>query len=193
MSLSRWAVRALGAPLSVRDPEQPADAIVVVGAPLAPGGGLSSVGEERVRAGVDLWRRGLAPLLCFSGGGAGRLGATREADVMAARARELGVPEPALRVERDSLSTADNARRTAALLAGDGCRRVWLVTQPFHTRRARLWFRRVGFEALAWYDDDSVQFRRPRSGLAWVAREYGAWVRMAAWDVRDAVFGSPSG
>ena len=189
VSFSRWAVRALGAPLSVRDPEQPADAIVVVGAPLAPGGGLSSVGEERVRAGVELWHRGLAPLLCCSGGGPGRLtdGAAREADVMAARARELGVPEAALRVERDSLSTADNARMTAALLASDGCRRVWLVTQPFHTRRARLWFRRAGFETLAWYDDDSVQFRRPRSGLAWVAREYGAWVRMAAWDVRAAI------
>src|SRR5687767_15453077 len=131
VELSRLAVRLLGAPLSVRDREQPADAIVVVGAPLAPSGGLSSVGEERVRAGVELWRRGLAPLLCFSGGGPGRLadGTAREADIMAARARELGVPAEALRVERDSLSTADNARRSAALLAGDGCRRVWLVTQ----------------------------------------------------------------
>ncbi len=182
-------MRLLGAPLSVRDAEQPADAIVVVGAPLAASGGLSSVGEERVRAGVDLWRRGLAPLLCMSGGGPGRIrdGAAREADVMAARARELGVPETALRVERDSLSTADNARRSAALLAADGCHRVWLVSQPFHTRRARLWFRRAGFEALAWYDDDSVQFSRPRSGLAWVAREYAAWVRMVAWDARAAI------
>lgn len=195
MRVSRLAVRLLGAPLSVRDAEQPADAIVVVGAPLTAAGELSSVGEERVRAGVALWRRGLAPLLCFSGGGPGRVagGAAREADVMAARARDLGVPEPALRVERDSLSTADNARRTRALLAADGCRRVWLVTQPFHTRRARLWFRRVGFEALAWYDDDSIQFQRPRSGLAWVAREYGAWLRMVAWDARAAVVGSPSG
>ena len=188
-SMFRIAVRLLGAPLSVRDLEQPADAIVVVGAPLAAGGRLSSVGEERVRAGVELWRRGLAPILCFSGGGPGRLadGDAREADVMAARARELGVPDAALRGERDSLSTADNARHTRALLAADRCHRVWLVTQPFHTRRARLWFRRAGFEALAWYDPDSVQFRRPRSGLAWVAREYAAWVRMVAWDARAAL------
>ena len=41
VDLSRWAVRALGAPLSVRDAEQPADAIVVVGAPLSRSGSAS--------------------------------------------------------------------------------------------------------------------------------------------------------
>jgi uncharacterized SAM-binding protein YcdF (DUF218 family) len=186
MGVTGFVARVLGAPLAVRDAAQIADAIVVVGAPLTSAGRLSSVGEERVRAGVELYRRGLAPILCLSGGGPGQIadGAAREADAMAARARELGVPAGALRVERDSVSTADNARRSAALLAADGCRRVWLVTQPFHTRRARLWFRRAGLDALAWYADDSVQFRRPRRALGWMAREYGAWVRMVAWDLR---------
>lgn len=179
------AVRLLARPLTVRDREQPADAIVVLGTPPGPNHGLTAVGEERVRAGVRLWQRGLAPILCVSGGGAGRIaaGRPREADVMAERARQLGVPASALRIERESLSTADNARLSAALLAPEGCRRVWLVSQPFHTRRSRYWFRRVGLEALAWHEDDSVEFREPRRALVWIAREYVAWVRMAAIDV----------
>jgi len=180
------AVRILARPLTVRDREQQADAIVVLGTPLGAGHDLTDVGEERVRAGVRLWQRGLAPILCLSGGGNRRIAPDRprEADVMAARAQKLGVPPSALRVERESLSTADNARLSAALLAAEGCRRVWLVSQPFHTRRSRYWFRRVGLEAFAWYEDDSVQFRDPRRALVWVAREYGAWVRTAAIDVR---------
>ena len=163
-----------------------ADAIVVLGAPLTPSSDLSVLGDERVRAGVRLWRRGCAPLLCMSGGGPGRLiaGAPREADGMAARARELGVPAEALRVERASRSTAENARLSAELLARDGCRRVWVVSQPFHTRRARLWFERAGLEVLAYYDPDSVQFQRPQQGLGWALREYGAWARMLALDAR---------
>ena len=99
------AVRVLARPLTVRDPEQPADAIVVLGTPLGARHGLTDVGEERVRAGVRLWQRGLAPILCLSGGGNRRIAPDRprEADVMAARAHELGVPVSALRVERESL------------------------------------------------------------------------------------------
>jgi uncharacterized SAM-binding protein YcdF (DUF218 family) len=103
---------------------------------------------------------------------------------MAVRARALGVPADALRVERESLSTADNARHTARLLAAEGRTRVWLVTQPFHTRRARAWFRRAGLEARAWFADDSIQYRLPRHGLRWVVNEYAAWLRMWAWDLR---------
>ena len=53
---------------------------------------------------------------------------------------------------------------------------MWLVTQPFHTRRARWYFRRAGFEALAWHVEDSIEYREPRRALRWIAREYAAWV-----------------
>ena len=183
---ARWLGRILGWPLEVRDGAEVADAIVVLGAPVRPDGQLTGVGEERVRTGVELWHRGFAPVLCISGGGPGRIipDHPREADAMAARARALGVPDQALRVERESLSTADNARHTARLLAAEGRTRVWLVTQPFHTRRARAWFRRAGLEARAWYAADSIQYRLPRHGLRWVVNEYAAWLRMWAWDVR---------
>jgi uncharacterized SAM-binding protein YcdF (DUF218 family) len=72
---------------------------------------------------------------------------------------------------------------SAALLASEGCRRIWLVTQPFHTRRCRRWFRRAGLEALAWSAPDSLQYRRARRGANWVLREYAAWTRLILWDL----------
>jgi uncharacterized SAM-binding protein YcdF (DUF218 family) len=178
--LSRALSRALAAPLARGDAFRRADAIVVLGARLTPEGELSSLLEERVRAGVDLWRRGAAPILCVTGGGPpGRV----EADAMAAHALALGVERTALRVERQSLTTEENARYTAALLGAEQCRTVWLVSQPFHLLRARWLFRRHGFEPLAWHVEDSVQYRWPGSGLRWVVREYAAIAVLGAQTV----------
>ncbi len=156
-------------PLLRRDPVEQADAIAVFGAPLAPGGGLTDVLEERVRAGVDLYRRGLAPVVCISGGGPpGRI----EAEPMVALALELGVPEGALRVDRTARSTRDNARRIAELLFPGAT--VWVVTQPFHTRRAARALARAGLRPLAWHIAGSLQYRHPERALRWIAREYAA-------------------
>src|SRR5687768_2083001 len=83
--LLRTLVATAGAPLAVADPPGLADAIIVLGAPLTPDGRLSSVLEERVAVGVECLRRGMAPLLCMSGGATGG-GARCEADAMADRA-----------------------------------------------------------------------------------------------------------
>src|SRR5579872_5240883 len=50
--------RLLERPLVIREPFAPLDAIVVLGAPLGPGGALSPVAAERVRAAAALWRAG---------------------------------------------------------------------------------------------------------------------------------------
>lgn len=163
--------RALGAPLARRHAFQPADAIVILGAPLTLGGHPTVILEERVRAGVALWQRGGAPILCVTGGGPpGRV----EADVMAERALALGVSASALRVERRARNTEENARFTAALLAEEQCRIVWIVSQPFHLARAQYLFRRCGLVPLAWHADDSVQHRQPGRALRWLVREYAA-------------------
>lgn len=171
--LWQLAAQVLAAPLRVRSPERPADAIVVLGCPLRPDGQLSAVAAERVAWGVALWQRGLAPALWFTGGGpTGRV----EADAMAARARQLGVPADAVRVERQARTTEANARLIAAGI-GAG-KTVWVVTQPFHLRRAMFWFRRHGLVPLGYWPAESVQFREPRWALRWIAREYGAWLSL---------------
>jgi uncharacterized SAM-binding protein YcdF (DUF218 family) len=163
------AARALGAPLAIRDPFARADAIVVLGAPLYPGGGLTDVVAERVRAAAALYAAGGAPIVCATG--------LDEAGPMVAALAALGVPTAALRAEERARSTAENAAFTAALLAP--ARTVWLVTQPFHARRARWHFRRAGLDARVWHIADSIQYARPGRALRWIAREYGAFVANA--------------
>ncbi len=171
-------VRVLGRPLERHDVVERADAIVVLGAPVRSDGTLTDVVEERVRAGVTLWRRGVAPLLCMTGGrGPGIVAEVSEAEAMARRARELGVPEAAIVLEAASRNTSTNAKNIKVLLDGSRAGRVVVVTQPFHSRRAVLWFRRVGLTAVAWRIEDSVQFRQPRRGLRWVLKEYASLAR----------------
>lgn len=162
----------LEVPLVVREPLQPLDAIVVLGAPLAPDGALSPILVERVDAAAALWRAGGGRIVVATGGvthGARRA----EADALADGLRARGVAD--VLVERDALTTRDNARLTAALLAPLGATRVWLVTQPFHGRRAAMLFRAAGLDAHVWHIADSLEYRDRRRALRWLAREYGAW------------------
>lgn len=170
-----WLLRALGWPLASRGRLERVDAIVVLGAPLRPDGRLGPVLEERVAAGVALWRAGVAPVLCFAGGKT-RGAEVSEAEAMAAAARAAGVPDEALVVEDESRNTYENARNLARILLGAGRDHVLLVTQPFHLRRARLHFGRAGFHTAGHIIADSVQFRSPK-GLRWVLREYPSLLR----------------
>jgi uncharacterized SAM-binding protein YcdF (DUF218 family) len=163
----RRLARGLGAPLAIRDPMAALDAIVVLGAPLLPDGRLSDIVAERARAAAALYHAGGAPLVCPTG--------RNEADAIALALLDHGVPDAALRIERDACTTRENATRVAALLEPDGVRSVWLVTQPFHARRSRWHFRRVGLDAHVWHIDGSLQYERPARALKWIAREYAAW------------------
>lgn len=167
---------------SLASPPQPADAIVILGAPVRPDHTLPPVTEERVRVGVDLYRRGLAPVICITGGHCprGHEDTLAEAEGMARWVRAAGVPESALRVDRKATSTLENAARAAEILFPEGRRRVWLVTQPFHLRRALHLFARAGFEPLGHLIEDGLQDHLGATSLKWVVREYGSWALLAA-------------
>jgi uncharacterized SAM-binding protein YcdF (DUF218 family) len=166
--------RALEAPLVIREPLQALDAIVVLGAPLGPGDALTPVLAERVRAAAALFHAGGAPLVVATGGvtaGAHRA----EADVLAEALRTHGIE---VIVERRAKRTVENARRTAELLAPLGARRVWLVTQPFHGRRAARLFRAAGLEPHVWHIADSLEYVDRRRAVRWLVREYASWAAM---------------
>ncbi|HJZ87800.1 MAG TPA: YdcF family protein [Polyangia bacterium] len=169
-----WFVRALCRPLAPRVALERADAIVVLGAPVGPGGAIGAALEERVRAGVALWQRGLGQWLIVSGGAA-LAGLMPEAPAMAARARELGVPADAVWVEDQSRSTRENAERSAALLRARGLGSAIVVTQPYHLRRAIAFFTRQGISAQPYFMADSCIFEGGATSarsLRWVVREY---------------------
>jgi uncharacterized SAM-binding protein YcdF (DUF218 family) len=175
--LARW----LGGPLARVPRATGADAIVVLGAPLRPDGSLSNVLAERVAAGVALFHAGCAPLLVMTGGRGTWIREhaqpASEASAMAAAAEEAGVPPGALIREETSSNTSRNAFATRDCLAGRGVSRIIIVSQPFHLRRALLWFRRAGFEASGHVIEAGLQERDPRRALRWIAKEYVSLVR----------------
>ena len=145
----RWAINEsavadrLVAPLLVRDSPASADAIVVLGggviAECVPN--LNSM--RRAIRGARLFKDERAPLLVITGGGAG--GACPVADGMSDLVRELGVPADLILLERESRSTWENAVMSAPLLRAHGIRRIVLVTDRMHMRRAAAVFARQGF------------------------------------------------
>ena len=177
---ARRLIRLLERPLIVGEaiddratPVEGRDAIVVLGAPLTPGGIPSPILEERLAVAAALWHRAGAPIVVVTGGKT--RGARRtEAAGMAEALHELGVPEAAIVVEDQSRTTAENARGVRARLPD--ARRIWVVTQPFHTRRAARLFRREGFEPRLAYRAGGIEARQPHRALRWVTREYAAWV-----------------
>jgi uncharacterized SAM-binding protein YcdF (DUF218 family) len=171
-----------------------AHAIIVLGAPLAPDGRLSALAGERVRAAAELWHLGGARHVVVSGG-VTRGAARSEAQGMAEGLVALGVSFEQILLEERSLTTAENAERCAELLGvrGGGTATrlaggalvppedVWLVTQPFHARRARRYFRRAGFSPRVWHIADSITELDPRAAVRWSLREYLAWVKALTW------------
>lgn len=135
----------LVAPLVLPDTSGQADVIVV---PAAGVTGLCTPNRnslQRVLLAVRLYRAGRAPTLLFTGG-APRGQDCAVADVMAGFAREMGVPADAIRVETASRSTRENAALSAPALEALGARRLLLVTDLLHMRRASASFAAMGFE-----------------------------------------------
>jgi uncharacterized SAM-binding protein YcdF (DUF218 family) len=125
---------------------QPADAIVVLGAHIAENGQLSAESLRRALRGITLYRAGLAPIIVFSGIPNQDVPGPSEAAVRAKLARELGIPAEAILIEERAYTTREEADRVRQTLHGRGARRVLLVTDPQHMRRAAALFEQLGFQ-----------------------------------------------
>lgn len=168
--------RPLAQPPTTLDPGAPRDAIVVLGAALRSDHRLTAVLAERVAAAAMLFAAAAAPLVIVTGGVTGRV-QRPEAAVIADALVVAGVPRASLLVEDRAQTTAENARNVAALVRSH-VHTIWLVTQPFHARRAEHLFRAAGFDARAWHLADSLQYRDHRRAVRWLLREYAAWAKV---------------
>jgi uncharacterized SAM-binding protein YcdF (DUF218 family) len=124
-------------------PQQPPQAIVILGGDVARSGGESIVVDvgpislERLRTGAALARRTGLPILVT--GGSLRANETPVAEVMAdSLAQDFQVP--ARWIEPGSRDTWENAQMSAAILREQGIRSVYVVTQAWHMRRAIMAF-----------------------------------------------------
>lgn len=181
--LARAAARPLACVEEPLPPAGPAHAIIVLGAGLDARTELTAASRERVEAAAALWQRARTARVVVTGGKT--RGAVRsEAEVMGEGLLARGVPPDVLLVEPEAMTTHDNALRCAELLLGPARTapplEVWLVTQPFHGRRARWLFRRAGFAPRVWHIEDSIQYRDAAQALQWTVREYLAWAKALA-------------
>ena len=123
-----FGLDAVGRALIVEDSLHPAGAILVLGGETREG--------DRVAHAVQLYKRGLAPLLVVSGTPMGFR--THEAEVMQRHAEFLGVPvERILAVKHNADSTREEAGIVVPVLQGRGLKEVILVTSNYHTARAK--------------------------------------------------------
>jgi len=135
----------------------PAEAIVVLGR-----GGVNERGELNgaslfgLMEGVDLYRRGLAPLLLVSGSPSGTHGTEveRRADV----SRECGIPDQAILTMTSARTTHDEAQGARTILGPRGVRRVILVTDGQAMGRAMALFERAGFDVIPSYGAPVLQW-----------------------------------
>ncbi len=127
-----------------RDEARSASAIVVLGAAQYVGR-PSPVLRARLDHALALWEQGLAPKIVLTGG-TGVGDTTSEAAVGARYVRARGVPDSAIVLENEGLTTSQSLEAVATLLSGEPDKRVILVSDPFHMLRLMILARQLGLE-----------------------------------------------
>ena len=144
----------IGKALAITPRMDVTDAIVVLGAGLMNGGTLRDESLRRAVEGIALYKQGLAPILVLSGPGR-RDGTPRsEAEQRSALAQAMGVPLEAILTEDTANTTREEAVRISRLLMHRGLRKILLVTDSLHLRRAKLVFETNGLEVFPAPSDD---------------------------------------
>ena len=87
-------------------------------------------------------------------------------------AREAGVPETAVLLERESRNTFENAAYTARLLHAIGKPRIVLVSDRAHLPRAARLFRRAGLEVIGVAGVPASSMRRAFGAVLYEAASY---------------------
>jgi uncharacterized SAM-binding protein YcdF (DUF218 family) len=170
-ALVGWLARA--------DTLRPAGAIVVRG-----GGGvraddrLTDVSLRRTIHGIELYRRGLAPLLVLSGGVSAD--ARQEAELRGEFALGCGLSPSAVIARSAGRTTREEGATLDRLLRERGIKTIVLVADAEGMRRAAAVFARRGFDVVAAPTADIVGFEGPpgdRLAHAWrILIETGALV-----------------
>lgn len=122
-----------------------ADAAIVLGAAVW-GDEVSPVFRERINHAIDLYRRGKVRKIIFTGGQGNRDELTE-----AAEARQFaitnGVPEKDILIEERSHTTYENLVNAKKLADANALKRVLIVSDPIHLKRAVAMARDVGLDA----------------------------------------------
>jgi uncharacterized SAM-binding protein YcdF (DUF218 family) len=121
------------------------DAAIVLGAALTSDGSPSPALFRRMETAIRMVREGRCGYLLLAGGIVRH--PRTEASMMAEMALAAGLPQQVLVLEDRSRNTLENARFCRSIIVERGWRRLALVTEAYHMRRALFTFRRFGISA----------------------------------------------
>lgn len=108
--------------------------------------GLDKYSLDRIQKAVQIWKKGLASYLLFTGGNADRRGTVFTGSKrMALEAIRQGVPEERITLEQNSKDTRYNAINSSIILKEKGWNNFILVTNDFHMQRTVNLFKKNGF------------------------------------------------
>ena len=172
---SPFSLTFIGKLLIKSDPPSKSDIIIV----------LAGERGERVLHGVELFKKGYADKILFSGGSIVNFPDGQKitwAGLMKDYAIRLGVPETAIILQDESRSTQEDALFSFKLLKDRHLSSVMLVTSPYHSRRAYIIFKKIFKDieihsapvANSWYDAES--WWKSFKGRYQVVREYFAYL-----------------
>ena len=125
--------------------DAPADAAIVLGAAVW-SSDVSPVFRERINHGIDLYRQGKVRKLIFTGG-QGNPGEPTESSAARKYALKNGVPAQDILIEEKSHNTFENIVYAKQLADSHGIRRVLIVSDPLHMKRAMTMTSDVGLVA----------------------------------------------
>ena len=165
-----WTVSAAAVMIwGARDRARVSDAIVVLGAAQYVGR-PSPVLRARLDHALELWQRGLAPRLIFTGGmGVGDT--TSEAAVSRNYALRHGVPDTAILMEDEGRTTRESLAAVSAIMHARQMRTAILVSDPFHMLRLRILSTQYGVDAYTSPTKTSPISANKAQALAYVLSE----------------------
>lgn len=122
--------------------DDPADAVVVLGASVYADGRPSDILADRLEVAVDLYREGAARAIIVSGDN--RSSHYNESDAMKAFCVDAGVPSEDVYVDRGGVGTYESMYRARNVF---GAERIVVATQAYHLYRAMFAADCLGMEA----------------------------------------------
>lgn len=131
----------------LREDVRRADAALVLGSKVEPGGKPSVRLKARLDRTAELYKQGCFPLIIASGGHG--IEGYPEGTVMKEYLIAQGVPAEAVIADNEGVDTWSSALNTAAILRERGGRSVFVVTQYFHLPRSRMALRKCGVTDIA--------------------------------------------
>lgn len=130
---------------SLLDTRTQSDVAIVLGAAVW-NGRPSPVFEERIKHAVDMYHRGFAARLIFTGG-VGEEDVLAESEVARLYAIEQGVNPEDIFTEKDSRITEQNLAGACRIMKDLGISRALIISYPLHMKRSVVMATSMGIEA----------------------------------------------